>query len=55
MFASPDYTDRAEARSEKSNGSWGEVDADELDRELDEHLIDARRAAGSDGGSASRR
>ncbi|AGB21854.1 lysophospholipase [Mycobacterium sp. JS623] len=40
MFGSPDYTDRAEARAEKVNGSWGEVDADELDRELDEHLID---------------
>jgi len=40
MFASPDYTDRDEARSEKANGSWGDVDADELDRELDEHLID---------------
>jgi lipase len=40
MFSSPDYTDRAEARSEKVNGSWGEVDSDELDRELDEHLID---------------
>lgn len=40
MFASPDYTDRAEARAEKANGSWREVDADELDRELDEHLID---------------
>lgn len=39
MFASPDYTDRAEARSEKSNGSWGDVDAGELDRELDEHLV----------------
>lgn len=40
MMASPDYTDRAEARSEKANGSWADVDADELDRELDEHLID---------------
>jgi lipase len=39
MFASPDYTDRAEARSEKVNGSWAEVDPEELDRELDEHLI----------------
>jgi lipase len=39
MLASPDYTDRAEARSEKVNGSWGEVDPDELDRELDEHLV----------------
>jgi lipase len=40
MLASPDYTDRAEARAEKANGSWADVDADELDRELDEHLID---------------
>ncbi|HYZ67974.1 MAG TPA: alpha/beta hydrolase [Mycobacterium sp.] len=40
MFSSPDYTDRAEARSEKVNGSWGEVDPEELDRELDEHLIE---------------
>ena len=40
MFASPDYTDREEARAEKANGSWGEVDPEELDRELDEHLID---------------
>ncbi|KUH65603.1 alpha/beta hydrolase [Mycolicibacterium novocastrense] len=40
MFASPDYTDRAEARAEKANGSWGEVESAELDRELDEHLID---------------
>lgn len=40
MMSSPDYTDREEARAEKTNGSWGEVDPDELDRELDEHLID---------------
>jgi lipase len=40
MVASPDYTDREEARSEKVNGSWGEVDPEELDRELDEHLIE---------------
>lgn len=39
MFASPDYTDRAEARAEKANGSWGEVQPAELDRELDEHLV----------------
>jgi lipase len=39
MFASPDYTDRAEARAEKVAGSWGEVDAAEVDRELDEHLV----------------
>jgi lipase len=40
MLASPDYTDRAEARSEKANGSWADVEPEELDRELDEHLID---------------
>lgn len=40
MFASPDYTDREEARAEKVSGSWGEVDPEELGRELDEHLID---------------
>lgn len=40
MFASPDYTDRAEARSEKANGSWADVEPAELDRELDEHLTD---------------
>jgi lipase len=40
MFASPDYTDRAEARAEKATGSWGDVAADELNRELDEHLVD---------------
>jgi lipase len=40
MFASPDYTDREEARADKANGSWGEVDPEELDRELDEHLVD---------------
>jgi len=40
MFASPDYTDREEARAEKANGSWADVGPDELRRELDEHLID---------------
>ncbi|MDV3132227.1 alpha/beta hydrolase [Mycobacterium sp. 29Ha] len=40
MLASPDYTDRAEARDEKAYGSWGDVDPGELDRELDEHLIE---------------
>jgi lipase len=39
MLASPDYPDRAEARAEKSNGSWGEVDAHDLDRDVDEHLV----------------
>ena len=40
MFASPDYTDAAEARNEKSSGSWADVDDGELDAELAEHLID---------------
>lgn len=40
MLASPDYTDRAEARSEKVNGSWADVDDAQLEAELDEHLID---------------
>ncbi|MBV5245477.1 MULTISPECIES: alpha/beta fold hydrolase [Mycolicibacterium] len=39
MYTSPDYTDREEARQEKIGGSWGEVAEDELDRELDEHLV----------------
>jgi lipase len=40
MFGSPDYTDRAEARADKLDGSWVEVDERDLDRELDEHLVD---------------
>ena len=40
MMASPDYPDRDEARNEKASGSWGEVDARELDAELDEHLVE---------------
>ncbi|HEV7421522.1 MAG TPA: alpha/beta hydrolase [Mycobacterium sp.] len=39
MLDSPDYRDRDEARADKTSGSWGEVDADELERELDEHLV----------------
>jgi lipase len=39
MLASPDYTDRAEARTEKSTGVWADVSAAELDEDLDEHLI----------------
>jgi lipase len=39
MLSSPDYPDRAEARAEKVNGSWGEVDTAELERDLDEHLV----------------
>jgi lipase len=44
MLGSPDYTDRDEARREKLSGSWADVDARDLDTELDEHLI--RRANG---------
>jgi lipase len=39
MMESPDYTDRAEARNEKVSGSWADVDAADVDAELDEHLI----------------
>lgn len=39
MLDSPDYTDREEARAEKANGSWAEVEPAELERELDEHLV----------------
>ena len=38
-LASPDYTDRAEARAEKSAGVWADVPAADLDEDLDEHLI----------------
>ena len=40
MLESPDFADRAEARADKTSGSWGEVDAAELERELDEHLVE---------------
>lgn len=39
MLASPDYTDRDEARADKVSGPWGEVPDDELEAELDEHLV----------------
>ncbi|MCW2513778.1 MAG: alpha/beta hydrolase fold protein [Mycobacterium sp.] len=39
MLGSPDFADRDEARADKTSGSWGEVDAAELERELDEHLV----------------
>ena len=39
MLASPDYTDRAEARTEKSTGVWADVPPAELDEDLDEHLM----------------
>lgn len=39
MLASPDYPDAAQARAEKENGAWSDVDPALLDVELDEHLI----------------
>jgi lipase len=39
MLASPDYPDTAEARADKVNGSWADVDPAVLDAELDEHLV----------------
>ncbi|MCJ0903518.1 alpha/beta fold hydrolase [Rhodococcus sp. ARC_M6] len=38
-IGSPDYTDAAEARSEKVHGSWGEVPTAVLDEEFIEHLV----------------
>jgi lipase len=40
MFDSPDYTDAAEARNEKSSGSWADVDTAQLDTEVAEHLVE---------------
>jgi len=39
MLASPDYTDRDEARDEKISGSWADVALSELDADVDEHLV----------------
>ena len=39
LLASPDYTDRAEARTESSTGVWADVPPADLDEDLDEHLI----------------
>jgi lipase len=39
MLASPDYTDVAEARAAKTNGSWKGVAAAVVDAELDQHLV----------------
>lgn len=40
MLASPDYTDRAEARTEKATGTWSDVPPAEIDADLDEHLVE---------------
>ena len=39
MLASPDYSDVAEARAAKTNGSWAGVDPAVVDAELDQHLL----------------
>lgn len=39
MLGSPDYTDVAEARSDKLNHAWGDVPPELLEAELAEHLI----------------
>ncbi|MDT5203986.1 MAG: lipase, partial [Mycobacterium sp.] len=39
MLASPDYSDVAEARAAKTNGSWAGVDPVVVDAELDQHLV----------------
>ncbi len=39
MLASPDYTDPAEARTEKATGTWADVAPAELDAECDHHLV----------------
>lgn len=39
MLASPDYTDRAEARTEKATGTWSDVPPADIDEDLDEHLV----------------
>ena len=52
MLGSPDYPDRAEARAEKVNGSWGEVDgrrARTRTRRAPDHRC---RTVGSAGASA---
>jgi lipase len=39
MLGSPDYSDVAEARAAKTNGSWAGVDPVVVDAELDQHLV----------------
>ncbi|AMT73992.1 alpha/beta fold hydrolase [Mycobacteroides immunogenum] len=40
MVAYPDYTDRAEAKSDKVAGAWSDVPDHVIETELDEHLIE---------------
>ena len=39
MVAYPDYTDRAEAKSDKVAGAWSDVPDHVIEAELDDHLI----------------
>lgn len=39
----PDYTDAEEAKAEKVNGAWADVDAALLDQEVADHLVDAEK------------
>ncbi|MCI4676764.1 alpha/beta hydrolase [Candidatus Mycolicibacterium alkanivorans] len=39
MLESPDYTDREEARTEKFTGVWTDVPPEEIDADLDDHLV----------------
>jgi lipase len=39
MLASPDYSDVAEARAAKTNGSWAGVDPVVVDAEIEQHLV----------------
>lgn len=39
MLASPDYSNVAEARAAKTNGSWAGVDPVVVDAEIDQHLV----------------
>ncbi|MGI9124199.1 MAG: alpha/beta fold hydrolase [Mycobacterium sp.] len=38
-MASPDYTDPAEARTEKATAAWADVPPAELDSEIEDHLV----------------
>ncbi len=40
VAAYPDYTDAAEARSEKLHGAWADVPTEALDADLAEHLVE---------------
>lgn len=39
MLTSPDYPDAAKARAEKAAGAWADVDPEQLDEELEQHLV----------------